>query len=164
MEQNEAKAHHRFEGITESDAANYGLHMFNSLSSSMKRQLQYFKPVIPWLISSRTLLTFILDRHEPSTQTESTAAGHYQLFKAPYPGQPDFDIVLVGLYKLLKSDNVFVVVDSYPSSARQTSRVSTTEASFSASCLSSSKRSAALHSGLDTKPQRKTCPTDRSTS
>ena len=75
----------------------------------MKRQLQYFKPVLPWLISARTLLTFILDRQEPAVHSDATAAGSYRLFRAPFPGQPDFDLVLVGLYKLLKSDNVFVV-------------------------------------------------------
>ena len=164
MEANEDHLRCRFEGILEEDAANYGLHMLNSLTVSMKRQIQYFKPVLPWVISSRTLLTFIVDRHESLHQPEPTGEGHYQLFKAPYPGQPEFDIVLVGLYKLLKSDNVFVVGCTHGSSVLQTSHVSTTEECFSDSFLNSKIRSAELHSDPDMSSPKRMYLIGRSTS
>ena len=85
----------------------HSLSKLRTLPASFLPSLEFVRELVPWVASSRILCSYILDREELSDG--STKDVKYSPFHTPYPGQPKFDLTLVGLYRLLKEHNIFTL-------------------------------------------------------
>lgn len=94
-------------GSVELASTLHSLSKLRTLPAAFLPSLDFVRELVPWVASSRILCTYILDREELGEGSINEVK--YSPFHTPYPGQPKFDLTLVGLYRLLKEHNIFTL-------------------------------------------------------